>query len=485
MENAVRKQVLENIVPHDIDPNDPADLDRVHLDSKSYKKGLFKAVTYTAIAIFVFFWPLTVGDTTDVPFGHIYKFLLNLTGVYGLYAVTGMTVVNALLSFYGKFASKEGSKLHDYYGHDSIFHPFFYALGAIFTLMYTLDANLAGYSAPHLIVGPETGGTVVPAIVMGVAFIIPVGAMTMPFLLNYGGIDFIGAVLEPLMRPVFKVPGKSAVDALASFVSSSSMAVIITSKLYYSKVYTKREASIICTCFSAVSVGFAVLVIQTAGLGDHFLKVYFSTLVIAFMVTFFMVRIPPLSKKANEFCDGSSQVLSETGEKFHLGLFKRGIHRAAKRAFLAQPLHKEIKASLVDGFLVIPKVLTLLSAVGILGLIIAEHTPIFQWIGMIFVPFINILGVPDAATIAPSLPVGIAEMFLPVLLIADKVDVLSVQSRYFVTAVSMVQIIFFSETIVVMIATRLPVKLKELVICFLERTFIAMPLVAIAMHILF
>ncbi len=287
------------------------------------------------------------------------------------------------------------------------------------------------------------------------------------------------------MRPVFKVPGKSAVDALASFVSSSSMAVIITGKLYHSKVYTKREASIICTCFSAVSVGFAVLVIQTAGLGDHFLKVYFSTLVIAFMVTFFMVRIPPLSRKANEFYDGSPQVLSEKCEKFHFGLFRRGVDRAAKRAFLAEPLHKEIVASLIDGFMVLPKVLTLLSAVGILGLIVAEYTQFFNWIGTVFVPLIEVLGVPNAAEIAPSLPVGIAEMFLPVLLIADKVDVLSVQSRYFVTAVSMVQIIFFSETIVVMIATRLPVKLKELMICFLERTFIAMPLVALAMHILF
>ncbi len=186
MVNKVDAQNLKNIVPSDMDPNNPADLDRVKLNRQSYNKGLVKALVFTAIAIFVFFWPLTVGDTTDVPFGHIYKYLLDLTGVYGLYAVTAMTVVNALLSFYGKFASKDGSTLHDYYGHDSVFHPFFYALGAVFTVMYTLDANLAGYTGPHMIVGSGTGGTVVPAIVMGVAFIIPVGAMTMPFLLNYG-----------------------------------------------------------------------------------------------------------------------------------------------------------------------------------------------------------------------------------------------------------------------------------------------------------
>ena len=87
--------------------------------------------------------------------------------------------------------------------------------------------------------------------------------------------------------------------------------------------------------------------------------------------------------------------------------------------------------------------------------------------------------------IAPSLPVGIAEMFLPVLLIQDQVAVLSEAARYMVVTVSMVQIIFFSETIVVMMATKIPVTLKELVICFFERTILAIPFTAIVMHLLF
>ena len=121
----------------------------------------------------------------------------------------------------------------------------------------------------------------------------------MPFLLNYGGIDFVGSIMEPLMRPLFKVPGKSAIDAIASFVGSSSMAVIITSRLYRMNVYTRKEAAFIATSFSAVSIGFALLVINTAGLGDHFLKTYFSSLLITFLISIIMIRIPPLSRKSN------------------------------------------------------------------------------------------------------------------------------------------------------------------------------------------
>lgn len=265
------------------------------------------------------------------------------------------------------------------------------------------------------------------------------------------------------------------------------MAVIITSKLYKTNNYTKREASVIATCFSAVSVGFAVLVIGTAGLSDYFLKVYFSSFLAAFLISIILVRIPPLSRKPNVYYNGREQTEDErVGEaKFEAGILKRGMDRAAKRAYLADGLIPEIKSCLIDGYSVLPKVLTLLAGVGISGLIIAEYTHFFEYIGYLFIPILKILQVPNAMDIAPSIPVGIAEMFLPVLLIADKVEILDIGARYFIAALSMVQIIFFSERIVVMIATRLPIKLWELVTCFFLRTMIAIPIIAVMMHVLF
>ena len=76
-------------------------------------------------------------------------------------------------------------------------------------------------------------------------------------------------------------------------------------------------------------------------------------------------------------------------------------------------------------------------------------------------------------------------MFLPVLLIADKVSNLAIGARYVVTAVSIVQIIFFAETVVVMMASKLPLKLGELVIVFLERTVLGIIFASAFMHILF
>ena len=84
-----------------------------------------------------------------------------------------------------------------------------------------------------------------------------------------------------------------------------------------------------------------------------------------------------------------------------------------------------------------------------------------------------------------SSKIGIAEMFLPVLIIQNKIDILTLEARAFVCLVSMCQIIFFSETATVMLATKSPIKFKEIVICFIERTILAIPLAALCIHLFF
>ena len=486
-ENIIKINSRDDLKNKNLDLNDLKVLDSIQLDKRSYSIGLMKSIIFTAIAVIVFFIPININGQTDVPFGFIYNFIKDALGLFGLWAITIVIVFNGILSVYGKFFAKESSKIKAYYDGDSKVHPFLYLLGGFFIVGYALDATFTGFIAPEWLVSSATGGTVIPAIVLGVAWIIPVGAFFMPFLLNYGAIDFFGALLEPLMRPMFKIPGCAAVDALASFVSSSSVAVLITNKLYRSDVYTEKEACLIVTGFSAVSVGFAYMVIKTAGLAEHFLPVYFIALLITLIISFFMCRIPPLSRKSDIYFSGRIQdkemVKNEASYKGNV--FRKGLDRAVKKAYTANNIFYEIKDSLIDGYIVFPKVLSLLTAVGISALIIAEYTPLFQWIGALFVPILKLFRVPNAVEIAPSMPIGIAEMFLPVLLIADKVELLDIGARYVVTTVSIVQLIFFSETIVVMMATKMPIKLKELIICFFERTLIAIPLAALFMHILF
>lgn len=455
-----------------LDLNDLSVIDSFSLSRTNYSQGLLKGAIFTAIAILIFFVPVSFNGKTDMVFGIFYNFFADTLGDIGLWMITLLIAGTGVLSVYGRYLAKSGP-IHEYFKEDSIVHPLLYLLGGFFALAFTLDKTTP-LNFPELIVGSATGGTIINGIAVDVFWIIVVSGVCMPFLLNYGFIDFIGSLMEPLMRPIWKVPGRAAVNAIASFVSSSSVGVLITSKLYRQGVYTVKEAVLVVTGFSAVSVGFAYMVIQTAGLEADFLKVYFSSLFLTMVVSAIIARIPPFNKKPDVYLDGRPQTAEDLQTKSHTGenVVKTGIDRMAKKAYTSNPLPVEIVSSLKDGLEVIPKVLSLLAAVGTSSLIIAEKTPFFTYLGKAFEPLLRLLQVPNVKEIAPSFPVGIAEMFLPVLLIKNNVDMIHPGARYIVVAVSIVQIIFFSETVVVMMATKLPLKLRELIIVFIERTIL-------------
>lgn len=481
-ENIDQSEVLNE----DLDLEDLEQLDSIKLSESEYKKGAIKSLLFTAIAIFVFFIPITINGETDITFGIIYNGFKNITGLAGLWFIVLIAAFTALLSIYGKYFAKSG-RIYEYFHGDSVFHPILYLLGAVFGVLYALTVS-TGFQGPEIIVGDATGGTVIPSIAVAVFWIITVSAFFMPFLINYGFIDLIGALMEPLMRPVFKLPGRAAINALVSFLSSSSVGVLITSKLYRRGVYTEKEAVLVATGFSAVSVGFAYMVIKTAGLQDRFAFVYLMSALMTLLISGVIARIPPFNKKADIYPNGHVQTkedLKKARRTSEDGLLNVAVSRAVKKAHFAPPLMSEIKGSLKDGLEVVPKVVTSLIAIGTSALIIAENTPIFDILGKLFVPLLTLLRVPNATEIAASFPVGIAEMFLPVLLIADQVATIDPGARFLVVSVSISQIIFFAETIVVMMSTKLPIKLWELVVVFIERTVIAIIIGAALMHLFF
>ena len=225
-------------------------LDRIALNRIDKTRGLILALITSLIAILVFFIPIN----GNILFGVFYQGLIRL--VNNLLVINGQAVGALLLvtivlagtgaaSVIGKYFSPKESKLYKYFEADSIIHPILYMLGGIFIVLYFLD-QVGWIAGPEMIVGASTGEMVIPGVVVGVAFIIPVGALFVPFLIDYGCIDFFGVLLEPLMRPLFKTPGKSAVDAAASFVGSTTMGIIITGRMFKGNSYTKKRSGHHC-----------------------------------------------------------------------------------------------------------------------------------------------------------------------------------------------------------------------------------------------
>jgi nucleoside recognition membrane protein YjiH len=62
--------------------------------------------------------------------------------------------------------------------------------------------------------------------------------------------DFIGTIVRKVMYPLFKLTGCSSIDAIASWMGSGTVGVLITTQQYESGYDTKREAAVVATNFS-------------------------------------------------------------------------------------------------------------------------------------------------------------------------------------------------------------------------------------------
>ena len=289
MENTTTKVVYDPDMPSN-------ELDNITFNKEKFIKSLIRLIICSVIGVLVFFVSVPHNGDSEIIFSIVYNWLIGLMGNFAYWVIALIVGGNLCAHIYYKYIKKSTctSTFAGVYENDTIIHTVLYSLGFIYVFLYAMKMNIAGFVGPEFIVGDATGGSVVPPIVLGVLGIIIVGAIFMPFLLNYGILEIVGALLEPFMRPLFKVPGKAALDAVASFVSSSSLGVLITNRLWKKNAYTDKEMVAIMTGFSAVSIGFAYLVINTANLGHLFLKIYAISFVLVFIMEMIMVRIPPI-----------------------------------------------------------------------------------------------------------------------------------------------------------------------------------------------
>ncbi|WP_368773253.1 YjiH family protein, partial [Burkholderia multivorans] len=159
---------------------------------------------------------------------------------------------------------------------------------------------------PAWLAAEDIGPFLWDKLVIPVGLIVPVGAIFLALLVGYGLMEFIGVLVQPIMRPVFKTPGRSAIDAVASFVGSYSLGLLITNRVYKEGKYTAREAAIIATGFSTVSATFMIVVAKTLDLMDHWLLSFFFTLVVTFVVTAITVHLPPLRRIPDTYYPGAT-----------------------------------------------------------------------------------------------------------------------------------------------------------------------------------
>ncbi len=138
----------------------------------------------------------------------------------------------------------------------------------------------------------------------------------------------------------------------------------------------------------------------------------------------------------------------------------------------APSLATNIWRNLRDGLLMAMAILPSILSIGLAGLLLAKHTPVFDWLGYLFYPVTWALQLPEPLLAAKSTAVGVAEMFLPALLAVDA----PTSVKFVVAVVSVSQVVFFSALVPCVVATDIPVPVWKMVVVWAERVLITLVL---------
>lgn len=432
-----------------------------------------KFVIATLVGAFFFLVPVRVGGEWTIPFdvvvGYITEGLPGAVALYSLLAILASVVLTLVAELQARGAVGADRFDASYFRTGPAF-LILRILGGVFAIMIFFSIG------PQVVLADSTGGLMFNTLVAAVGVIVPIGAVFITLFTAFGGLEFIGTLARPVMRPLFKVPGRGALDAIASYVGSYSVGLYVTNKMYNEGRYSAREATIIATCFSTVSMGFFAVVAATLDLLQYFPLIFLSVTVVMIILAAILCRIPPLSRKPDDYV---GEPIREKEYEGHL--FKHAVDEAVERVSVSRNTFVELKDGFIDGLKLALVILPTILAVGLLAIMLAENTPLFEWLGRPMEPILALLGLPDVGIIAPATLIGITEMFLPALLVTEA----AVAAKFFIAVLSISQLLFFSAVIPLLLEIDVPVKLWETVVLFLLRTAIAIPIIALITHLIF
>ena len=453
---------------------------------------LVKFIICSLVGVFLFMVLIPDGaGAANIPLGFVISALglaINSVevGGFGLLFFIALLLIN--ISFFGTVVAytlkpsfiMDNPKLRDAF----LSHPVYFVsklIAVVIVWMVFLglgpgmivDQWLGGWMMMDLIAGGSSGANLMSIfIVLGI---------TIPILTDFGIMEFLGTLIRKVVRFLFTLPGRSSVDLLGSWFSSSAASVIITRNQHEKGYYTGREAATICVNFTLVSLPFTFTVASTVGLQANFIMFYLIICISSIILAIIMPRLWPLRGLKDEYLPEVGKQIEEDVPSGK-GTLSWAATLASKRAS-ESGVGSTIKSGLSNWLNIFMDLIPVILAWGTIALILAEETPIFDWLSTPFRLMLELLRVEDAATYAAATIVGFVDMFIPALLLSGRdaygYFAAPLETRFILAALSIVQIIYLAETGILILKSKMPLNIGHLAILFVMRTVLALPLIVL------
>ncbi|MEJ8555293.1 YjiH family protein [Tepidibacter sp. Z1-5] len=407
---------------------------------------MIKFIMYNFIGIFIFFIPIRLNGKITIPIDHIIIYINNHYFSYICIYTLALIVLGVFYPFITKSWNKNRfSKIISFFNFLSIL------IGIIF-----ISNSDKFYFIPKDILSIIFNKIAIP-----ISIAIPIGSIFLTFLIDYGILEFIGILMQPIMKPLFKVPGKSAINTLASFLSNCSIGVLITDTLFKDSKYSIQEASIIVTGFSTVSISSMVIIAKTLDLMSMWNPYFVITLIVTCSVTSITARIPPLSRKSYSYISSNFIIEAKIYRNFIQNAWTEAIKSIHKSISVYKSLYKNFKNGLIVTMTVLPSIVS----IGTTGLMLSKYTCFIDLLAYIFYPVLKILQLPEPMLTAKSVSIGIIDLFLPSFLVTDSPFL----TRFIIGVVSVSSVLSFCSCIPCILSSKIPLSVWELFLIWIER----------------
>lgn len=417
--------------------------------------SLWKFFLYSGLGILIFFIPVTMFGESSILLDHLVTAIQNVFGENIKYYTLLIIIIGAVLPFINGKWNKSSFDL---------FFTLFKILGVVIGAMVVFNVG------PAFVLAENIGPFLFNSLAINLSLLIPLGGAALALLVGYGLLTLLGILMEPIMRPVFKTPGRTAIDAVASFVGSYSVGLLITNRIYKEGLYNRKEALIVATGFSTVSVTFMVVVARTLELMDHWLLYFWITLIVTFLVTAISVHFPPIRNQKKEYYGGRDNTVHEG---FEGNRFSYAWCKTKQDSFEFEPLLKNIAVNFIDAMKMTTSIIPSILSIGFVGLILAEYTDVISYLSYMFYPFLFFWPLEDPGLIAEAAMISVVEMFLPALLVVEA----DMVTKFIVGVTSVSAIIFLSGLVPAILSTDLKIKLWKLLAVWFIRVALTLLIV--------
>jgi nucleoside recognition membrane protein YjiH len=234
--------------------------------------SLLKFLLPSVVGISLFLVPVTIDGNQTIVIGLLSDLLRQWSASWLPFLIAAIFALSGIMSSYATLFRPPWITNHPLLKHLFCTSSIWLSLRVIGAVMCALTVFEIG---PEWIIGEATGAVAYIEMASIIFCIMLVANFLLPFLTDYGFLELLGTLLTRPFQKLFNLPGRAGLDALTSWVGDSSVGTILTIRQFEDGYYSAREAAVVVTNFSAVSLPFSVVIGQMARIDHVFFPFYF------------------------------------------------------------------------------------------------------------------------------------------------------------------------------------------------------------------